>query len=440
MFKNKKVFITGLVVGVFLFSFLFRSPVSAFIGGQSIIELRQNDVNTNDFEQIDNNDYNDRGIAETPAYNKKGAEYKTDEVVIKFKGENKFRKQRLAKGDTVENAIKKYRERDDVEYAEPNYLARAFMIPNDPYYKYQWHLKAIGLESAWNISSGLGVVVAVIDTGAAYENYTQNKRNKYYRAPDLAGVSFAPGYDFVNNDTHPNDDNGHGTHVTGTVAQRTNNTLGAAGTAFRATIMPIKVLDKNGAGTYSDVADGIRWAADHGAKVINLSLGGPVPATYLEEAVSYAYGKGVTIVAAAGNNSSSSVSYPAAYDAFVIAVGAVRYDKTLAYYSNYGTSIDLVAPGGDTRVDQNKDGYGDGVLQQTFSGAFNRFGYFFYQGTSMAAPHVAGTAALIISKGVATTSDSVRTVLESTADDLGAPGRDDTYGRGFINAAAAVGL
>lgn len=440
MFKNKKVFIVSLVVGMFLSGSLFMAPVSAFIGGQSIIELRQNDIDTNNIEQIDNTDYVRGGVAETPSYSKKAAEHKTDEVIIKFKGENKFRKQRLAKGDTVENVIKKYGKRDDVEYAEPNYFAYAFMIPNDPYYKYQWHLKSIGLERAWNVSSGLGAVVAVIDTGAAYENYTQNKRNKYYRAPDLAGASFAPGYDFVNNDTHPNDDNGHGTHVAGTIAQRTNNALGAAGTAFSATIMPIKVLDKNGAGTYSDVADGIRWAADHGAKVINLSLGGPVPATYLEEAVAYAYGKGVTIVAAAGNNSSSSASYPAAYDAFVIAVGAVRYDKTLAYYSNYGPSIDLVAPGGDTQIDQNNDGYGDGVLQQTFSGAFNRFGYYFYQGTSMAAPHVAGAAALVISKGIATTSDSVRTVLESTADDLGAPGRDDTYGRGLINAAAALGL
>ena len=178
------------------------------------------------------------------------------------------------------------------------------MVPNDPFYKYQWHLDnpvygGIEAEEAWNTSTGSGVTVAVIDTGVAYENYTEkNRRNKYYRAPDLAVTLFAPGYDFVNKDTHPNDDEGHGTHVTGTIAQSTNNGVGVAGVAHKARIMPIKVLNKNGSGTYADIALGVRFATDNGAKVINMSLGGSAKASYLEEALAYAYGKGVTIVAA----------------------------------------------------------------------------------------------------------------------------------------------
>lgn len=366
-------------------------------------------------------------------------DFVSDELIVKFKGDEKpFQVVKLSAGKTAKEAQKDWESNPQVEYAEPNYIARAFFAPNDPFYRYQWHLSnsvygGINIEPAWDRAVGTGVVVAIVDTGVAYENF-----GKYYLAPDLAGTSFVPGYDFVNKDSHPNDDNGHGTHVAGTVAQKTNNNLGAAGTAFGSSIMPLKVLDKNGAGTYANVANGIIWAADHGAKVINLSLGGSVPSLTLENAVAYAYGKGVTVVAAAGNDSLSSASYPAAYDAYVIAVGATRYDETLAYYSNYGPSVDLVAPGGDLRVDQNADGYGDGVLQQTFTrGKLNKFGYFFFQGTSMAAPHVSGAAALVISNGVLG-PDAVRAALQNSAEDLGTPGRDATYGWGLLNASAAV--
>ena len=371
------------------------------------------------------------------------ADYLKDEIVVKFKNEERYRRIRLPIDETVESALERYKNRSDVAYAEPNYIAHAFMVPNDPYYSYQWNFDnpvyaGIHMQNAWDISNGAGVIVAVIDTGVAYENYYQSFRNRYYLAPDLANTSFVAGYDFVNNDSHPNDDNGHGTHVTGTIAQSTNNNLGVAGIAYLAKIMPIKVLNNNGSGTYADVADGIRWAADHGAKIINLSLGGSSPASYLEDAVAYAYNKGVTIAAASGNDGSSSVSYPAAYDNYVIAVGATRYDETRASYSNYGSSIDLVAPGGDLNVDQNGDGYGDGILQQTFSRTTNNWGYYFYQGTSMAAPHVAGVAALVISKGIAISPAQVMAVLESTADDLGASGRDNVYGYGLVNAASAL--
>lgn len=363
--------------------------------------------------------------------------YVSDEIIVKFKGDEKpFRVIKVSQ-DKVKEKVNEYREKREVEYAEPNYIAHASMVPNDPYYSYQWHMQNSGyggikMEAAWDTSTGSGVTVAVIDTGVAYENY-----GEYKKAPDLAGTLFTAGHDFVNDDTHPNDDNGHGTHVTGTVAQTTNNSLGVTGVAFNSTIMPVKVLDRNGSGTYANVAAGIYYAADNGAKVINLSLGGSADSQTLKDAVAYAYGKGVTVVAAAGNENSSTISYPAAYDDYVIAVGATRYDETRAYYSNYGSRLDLVAPGGDLTVDQNNDGYGDGVLQQTFGRRVGQFGYYFYQGTSMASPHVAGVAALVIANGVIGPGN-VRAALQTTAEDLGDPNWDATYGWGLVDAFAAL--
>ena len=369
-----------------------------------------------------------------------------DEILVKFKADAKhFRVIKVPEGKVLEK-VKEYSERTDVDYAEPNYYAYAFWSPNDPYYSYQWDLDnpvygGIQMEQAWGIQTGsASVVVAVVDTGVAYENYSK-LRKRYYLAPDLANTVFVPGYDFVENDTHPNDDNSHGTHVTGTIAQSTDNGLGVAGIAFNTAIMPVKVLDRYGSGTYADVADGIVWATDHGADIISLSLGGSSPSSTLEGAVKYAYDHGVTVIAAAGNDGSSRLSYPAAYDDCVIAVGATRYDETLAYYSNYGTSLDLVAPGGDTRVDQNGDGHVDGILQNTFNPNTKNtgdFGYWFFQGTSMATPHVSGVAALLLAQGNAGTPDEVRTALQETAEDLGAPGRDNTYGWGLVNAYAAL--
>ena len=272
----------------------------------------------------------------------------------------------------VKDVVEKLKNDPDIEYVEPNYIRTISFIPNDPYYVYQWHFSAVQMQQAWDISTGSGVTVAVIDTGVAYEDYLG-----FRRAPDLSGTVFLSGWDFVNNDAHPNDDNSHGTHVCGTIAQTTNNGIGVAGVAFNARIMPIKVLDQQGNGWDSDVANGITWAVNNGAKIISLSLGGPDYSQTLEDAVNYAYTHGVTVVASSGNDNSGSVGYPAA-DVNAIAVGAVRYDQTRAYYSNYGTALDFVAPGGDVYVDQNGDGYADGVLQQTFaSGDPTSFAYYF---------------------------------------------------------------
>ncbi|MDP3104815.1 MAG: S8 family peptidase [Candidatus Methanoperedens sp.] len=423
-------------------------------------------------------------IFENKELNVPGADFVPDEIIVKFKdgvGEDKIDKinskhggsvretssysksKRIAvsKGKKVSEMVQLYKAEDAVEYAEPNYVAHALMIPNDPYYKYQWHLDdnhtnnlggatsnpyggtnggGIRMEEAWNISNGSKVAVAVIDTGVAYENYP-TFRPKYYLAPDLAKTCFIQGWDFVNNDAHPNDDNSHGTHVAGTIAQSTNNNLGVAGVAFGACIMPVKVLDKSGSGTYYNIAKGINYSADKGAKVISMSLGGSSPSAELKNALAYAYGKGVTIVAAAGNSGAGgSPSYPAAYDTYVIAVAATRYDETRAPYSTTGNYVDIAAPGGDTSVDQNADGYGDGILQQTFNPTTkktNDFGYWFFQGTSMATPHVSGVAALLIAKGVSG-PDNVRNVLQNTAERKGITSPNPEYGWGIVDAYAAL--
>ncbi len=344
----------------------------------------------------------------------------------------------LADDQNLVETIESLNNNNLVTYAEPNYLVKAFAVPNDPYYVYQWNFQQIKIPEAWSSAVGQDVIVAVVDTGVAYENYWP-----YSQAPDLKGTQFVSGYDFVDNDAHPNDANGHGTHIAGTIAQTTNNSLGTAGIAYRAKIMPIRVLGKDGSGTYADTAEGIIWAVDHGAKVINLSLGGAYPGQVMADAIAYARSHKVLVVAAVGNSGLGSVAYPAAYENGVIAVGAVRFDKNLAYYSNWGAETDLVAPGGDLKVDQNADNYGDGILQQTFvnSSSFfsynQSFSYYFFQGTSMAAAHVSGVAALLASAG-ADDPDLIRDVLYLTAEDLGASGRDSIFGNGLINATAAL--
>jgi len=342
-------------------------------------------------------------------------------------------------GKSISEIVAIFKQSSLVEYTEPNYYAEGLGIPNDPYFQYQWNLSGnskggINILPAWQISAGRGVIVAVLDTGIAYEDYAE-----YRLAPDLANTSFVSGYDFVNKDGHPNDDNGHGTHVAGIIAQSTDNGIGTVGIAYQATLMPIKVLDKYNRGSYANIAAGIYYAIERGASVINLSLGGEVPSKTLENALRTAYHKGITIVAAAGNSYfyRKPVTYPAAYDEYVIAVGAVRYDGKRAPYSNTGEYVDLVAPGGDTTVDQNSDGIMDGILQQTISVRASEFGYYLYQGTSMAAPHVAGIAALLIETGVRY-PQQVREVLTATTRDLGKKGWDKEYGYGVVDAYAAL--
>ena len=342
-----------------------------------------------------------------------------------------FHRLKIPSEKSVAQMVEIYSKSPFVEYAEPNYIARICMTPNDPYYSYQWHLHdvdegGIDMEPAWDISTGSGATVAVLDTGIR-------------EGTDLADTCFVDGYDFVNNDNNPIDDNGHGTHVAGTIAQSTNNNKGVAGVAYDACLMPVKVLDTYGYGTYADIIDGINYAVDNGAHIISMSFGGSSPSQGIEDALADAYNNDVTCIAASGNDNQNGILYPAAYDNYVIAVGATQYDKARAPYSNYGSSLDVVAPGGNLNLDQNDDGYGDGVLQQTFEKIWwwIQWGYYFFQGTSMATPHVSGTAALLYSDGV-TTPDEIREALESTALDLGDSGWDMYYGYGLINAYDAL--
>jgi serine protease len=330
----------------------------------------------------------------------------------------------VPKGRVVEtmNAL---RNDSRVRYAHPDWIVHALDVPpNDPYYPLQWNFQSpspaagsIHVEGAWAVNPGgdPSVVVAVVDTGIAYENF-----GSFCRAPDLAGTHFVPGWDFVNNDAHANDDESHGTHVAGTIAQTTNNADGVAGIAYNVTLMPVKVLNASGSGTISQIANGIIFAADNGADVINMSFGtsaAPATLTALRDAVQYAAGRGVVLVAASGNSSGATPMYPAAYPE-VIAVGATLYNKQLAPYSHRGN--ELCTPGGTANgEDVNGDGYPDMILQNTFdpnTHATCSFGLWFFAGTSMAAPHVSAVAALIKSENPALTAAQIRQVLHDTAD------------------------
>jgi len=347
---------------------------------------------------------------------------------------------RIPEGTEPEDMVRDFVEHEFIQYAELNYKVRVFFVPDDPYFRYQWNLYnkvtgGIGMEKAWAIEMGdPNVTIAVLDTGVAFEDY-----GDYKQAPDLAQTRFVTGYDFVNDDEHPNDDNGHGTHVTGTIAQSTNNKLGVAGVAFGCSIMPVKIIDTNGLGDHFTIAQGIYFAIDHGARVINLSAGGRGPSMTLERAVKSAYQRGVAVVCSAGNEyqNGNPAIYPAAYDSYCIAVGATRYDNRRAPYSSTGPHLAVVAPGGDMSVDQNADGYPDGIVQQTFFIDPGAFAYYFLQGTSMAAPHVSGLAGLLISHGVAS-PDNVRKAIQQTTKDLGTPGWDEEYGWGLIDPNAAL--
>lgn len=312
----------------------------------------------------------------------------------------------------------------DVEWVEPVINMRKASVPNDPYYSHQWHMAMLDVPKAWETTMGEGVVVAVIDTGVSVGE------DGYHKV--------LPGWDFIDNDADATDLNQHGTHVAGTIGQAANNGVGMVGVAPKVSILPVRVLDANGSGSNTGVASGIVWAADHGANIINLSLGSSMPSETVADACAYAHGRGVTLIAATGNDGradAEGVGYPAAFDS-TIAVGSVGPSKTIAYYSNQGKRIDLVAPGGDTSIDMDGNGLGDGVLQETIDGS-GGFSMQFFQGTSMATPHVAGVAALLYAQGIRD-PEAIREALVSTADDLGASGFDNTYGHGLVNPVRAL--
>jgi len=322
----------------------------------------------------------------------------------------------IVEGDrSTLKSLKKSNLAKSTEFIEPNYIYRAFEVPNDPDYSKQWNLRSINVESAWDETKGSGITVAVIDTGIS-------------RVPDLQKTKFVKGYDFVNDRVEAEDDSGHGTHVAGTVAQSTNNGYGVAGVAYEASLMPLKVLDGYGSGTVADIAEAIKFAADNGADVINMSLGGGGDSQLMHEAIKYAHHKGVAIIAAAGNANQNAAAYPARYPQ-VISVAALDSSGEKAPYSNFGAGVDISAPGGS---EAGK------ILQNTIDPETGEAVFAGFQGTSMAAPHVAGVAALVKALGVQE-PDQVFSVLQKSSRVI----QDDAlnyFGAGQLDAAGAVKL
>jgi hypothetical protein len=352
------------------------------------------------------------------------------EVDIDF-SESGFSFQRIMFPERTESELSEileyFSELPEVSYAETDSPVYMHSIPNDEYYPVQWNFKQLNLPVVWDRFYSLSndVIVAVVDTEVDIF------------LSDLAQTQFVSGYDFVNNDPYPIDDEGHGSHVTGTIAQSTNNTEGVAGFSYESKIMPVKVLGDTGSGTNAWVAQGIVWSVLNGADIINLSLGSSEPSELMADACEFAYKQGVVVISSSGN-SDGPVGYPAALDS-VYAVGASDSDKERAPYSCYGPELDIIAPGGNTEKTLYNEIFAEehfaGILQQTKDGK-----YYWYQGTSMAAPHVSALASLILKKNPTLSPSQVMDKISDSADDLGDTGRDDYFGNGLINPLRALDI
>jgi len=402
----------------------------------------------------------------------------SDDVLVHYRGNPGEQRVSVPAGQTVSGRLSRLRSDPKVGYARPDYLVHAArFFPDDPgsggrghWYRDQWNflsptraIGGIGMPGGWQrlIADGRpgakGVTVAVLDTGVAY----RNKGQRFRRDPDLPRTKhFVHPKDFVDGDGLPLDRQGHGTHVASTIAQATDNGLGLTGIAYGVKVMPIRVLNRHEVGKGSDVARGIQYADEHGADVINLSLDFKPDVKHCDDIVSvchaiqHAIHDGVTVVAAAGNDDLSRVVYPAAAKG-VIAVGASTYRGCDAEYSNYGSGLDLVAPGGgtdkapgatgDIRCRPNAQGYEirqySLLTQAAKHGNFRRFGIVGMEGTSMSAAHVSGVAATVIASRVCGKHPSPKRVarrLKKTAVDRGASGRDAVYGDGLVDASRAI--
>jgi serine protease len=387
-------------------------------------------------------------------------------------------------GADAEAIAAQLRDRPDVEYAQPRYRNYPMLRPNDPLYDRQWSFPLLDMERAWDIQPNAGseVTVAVLDTGVAFRTSTLRYNSRFdWRltstspvfpalgvvevpfavAPELGEAKFVAPRDFVWDDNLPFDLDGHGTHVSGTIGQLTNNNVGVAGMAFNVKLMPVKVIDEvwdfvfgsPNSGTDDTVARGVRYAADNGAQVINMSIGRTEggAASVVEDAIRYAVSHGVFVAVAAGNsadtgNSASRTAEAAPDIAGMVAVAAVSRDRERAYYSTTNTYVEISAPGGD----QRRHGNTGGVLQQTLDQDLlhtyqntyrtpraDSFAFYYFQGTSMATPHVSGFAALLIQQGI-TSPAAIEAAMKQFALDLGRAGVDSEYGAGLINPRATL--
>jgi serine protease len=376
---------------------------------------------------------------------------------------------KLPAGVSVSSAVARLRGQHGVAYAVPDYVAHAAgaWFPNDRgrtnvlrgWQRTQWNFLSgagVNAPAGWanlfavHRGGAQGVTIAVLDTGVAYRNW-----KSFVRSPDFGRTRFVAPHDFVANNGYPLDRDGHGTLVAGLIAESTNNGYGLTGLAYAASIMPVRVLGSDGSGDAPTIARGIRYAVDHGAQIINLSLefsvNPPTQASDIPDVISalrYAHQKGVMVVAAAGNDQADQIAYPARAPA-VVSVGATTKDKCLAYYSNDGSRLDLVAPGGDSDAALDQSSCHPGrtlpdITQMTLldSSNLHRFGYpGGWFGTSMSSPEVAAAAAMVIASGVVGRHPSpvqILTRLEATAQPLGGSKPNATYGYGLIDLGAAT--
>jgi serine protease len=406
-------------------------------------------------------------------------DYVPGEVIARFDGQRVGKAIELPEGVGVRAAAAALRSNPNIRYAVPNYIATASGLANDPgtippaggpaggWANLQWNFLPCGsfcapgsppqahqspgginAPGAWKnlrkagVPGARGLVVAVLDTGIAYRDLG----TKFKRSPDFGANQFVPGYDFVGNDPLPLDVNGHGTHLAGTIAEKTNNHIGLTGLAYNAKLMPVRVLNAVGNGQADRIAKGIRFAARNGARVINMSFnfgcGNPVP--LVAQAMRFAYNRGVVLVASTGNDEPRSCVTMPASDPHAIAVGGTTEDGCLGSYSKISARVDLVAPGGGLpAIGCPPAGGTRPIYQLTFrTGAPRQFDIpGFYEGTSMAAAHVSGVAAMVLASGLLganPTPSQVLVHLQLTARDLGTLGEDNEYGSGLIDAAAAT--
>jgi len=317
-------------------------------------------------------------------------------------------------GDDMESLARAVASDPEVLWAQPNYLRRVARSVNDPLSTFQYAIGKTNAVGAWDITTGSAeVVIAIVDTGISLGH------------PEFAG-RLVPGYDFANDDPDPSDDNGHGTHVSGIAAAAGDNGEGIAGMCWQCSIMPVKVFGRNGSGTDVEVAEGIRFAVDNGARIINLSLGGTRPSPLLQEAVRYALENNALVVAAAGNeyDEGNPIAYPAAYDE-VLAVAATDENDQRASFSNVHPYVDIAAPGWN-------------IASTWADVAYPQVPYLVLPGTSMSSPYVAGLAGLLLSLNPGLDANALRNAITASADDIGEPGVDWQFGAGRINAQRAV--